>query len=208
MVEQSLLHITLNMNHRRRSPRSEVSQEAIALLSALIQKSAFPIPGQAAYRCNVFEPQGRRCSCFQVLDADGVSLVTFGVGLGSGLLAGSVDRLTCPRQISESQDQDTVGKCSPSDSLGWRPSRTCTACWFPGDEVAGRFCEMPFVVGAGSGAESSGPWCGVGELMGSQIPAFSIETRSPNSSIIFLSYSGRGSRRLMAVTVSRRSHTW
>ena len=81
MVEQSLLHIMLNMNHRRRSPRSEVSQEAIALLSALIQKSAFPIPGQAAYRCDVFEPGGR-CPCFQVLDADGVSLVTFGVGLG------------------------------------------------------------------------------------------------------------------------------
>ena len=82
MVEQSLLHITLNMNHRRRSPRSEVSQEAIVLLSALIQKPAFPIPGQAAYRCDVFEPGGRRCPCFQVLDADGVSLVTFGVGLG------------------------------------------------------------------------------------------------------------------------------
>ena len=82
MVEQSLLHITLNMNHRRRSPRSEVSQEAIDLLSVLIQKSEFPIPGQAAYRCDVFEPGGCRCSCFQVLDADGVSLVTFGVGLG------------------------------------------------------------------------------------------------------------------------------
>ena len=81
MVEQSLLHITLNMNHRRRSPRSEVSQEVIALLSALIQKSAFPIPGQAAYRCYVFEPGGC-CPCFQLLDADGVSVVTFGVGLG------------------------------------------------------------------------------------------------------------------------------
>ena len=81
MVEQSLLHITLNMNHRRRSPRSEVSQEAIDLLSVLIQKPEFPIPGQAAYRCDVFEPGGR-CPCFQVLDADGVSLVTFGVGLG------------------------------------------------------------------------------------------------------------------------------
>ena len=82
MVEQSLLHVTLNMNHRRRSPRSEVSQKAIDLLSVLIQKSEFAIPGQAAYRCDVFEPGGRRCSCFQVLDADGVSLVTFGVGLG------------------------------------------------------------------------------------------------------------------------------
>ena len=81
MVEQSLLHITLNMNHRRRSPRSEVSQEVIALLSALIQKSAFPIPGQAAYRCYLFEPGGC-CPCFQLLDADGVSVVTFGVGLG------------------------------------------------------------------------------------------------------------------------------
>ena len=46
MVEQSLLHITLNMNHRRRSPRSEVSQEAIDLLSVLIQKSEFPIPAR------------------------------------------------------------------------------------------------------------------------------------------------------------------
>ena len=81
VVEQSLLHITLNMNHRRRSPRSEVSQEAIDLLSVLMQKSEFPIPGQAAYRCAVFEPGGR-CPCFQVLDANGVSLVTFGVGLG------------------------------------------------------------------------------------------------------------------------------
>ena len=54
--EQSLLHITLNMNRRRRSPRSEVSQETIDLLSALIQKPAFAIPGQAAYRCDVFEP--------------------------------------------------------------------------------------------------------------------------------------------------------
>ena len=81
MVEQSLLHITLNMNHRRRSPRSEVSQEAIDLLSALIQKPAFPIPGQAAYRRDVFEPGGC-CPCFQLLDADGVSVVTFGVGLG------------------------------------------------------------------------------------------------------------------------------
>ena len=82
MVEQSLLHITLNMNHRRRSPRSKVRQEAIDLLSILIQKSEFEIPGQATYRCDVFEPGGCRCSCFQVLDADGVSLVTFGVGLG------------------------------------------------------------------------------------------------------------------------------
>ena len=82
MVEQSPLHVTLNMNHRRRSPRSEVRQEAIDLLSILVQKSEFEIPGQAAYRCDVFEPGGCRCSCFQVLDADGVSLVTFGVGLG------------------------------------------------------------------------------------------------------------------------------
>ena len=81
MFEQSLLHITLNLNRRQRSPRSEVSQEAIDLLSVLIQKPAFAIPGQAAYRCDVFEPGGR-CPCFQVLDEDGVSLVTFGVGLG------------------------------------------------------------------------------------------------------------------------------
>ena len=58
-----------------------MSQEAIDLLSVLIQKSEFPIPGQAAYRCDVFEPGGR-CPCFQALDANGVSLVTFGVGLG------------------------------------------------------------------------------------------------------------------------------
>ncbi len=38
-------------------------------------------PGQAAYRCDVFEP-GSCCPCFQLLDADGVSVVTFGVGLG------------------------------------------------------------------------------------------------------------------------------
>ncbi len=114
MIEQSLLHVTLNMNHRRSGPRSEVSQEAIDLRSVLIQKSEFPIPGQAAYRCDVFEPGGR-CPCFQVLDADGVSLVSFGVGLG----------VDCLR--------------------------------FPGDGVAGRFCQMPFVVGAGPGAESSGP---------------------------------------------------
>ena len=82
MVEQSLFHVTLNMDRRRRSPRSEVSQEAIELLSGLIEKSEFAIPGQAAYRCDVFEPGGR-CPCFQVLDADGVSLVTFGVGLGA-----------------------------------------------------------------------------------------------------------------------------
>ena len=36
------------MNRRRRSPRSEVSQETIDLLSVLIQKSEFPIPDQAA----------------------------------------------------------------------------------------------------------------------------------------------------------------
>ena len=179
MVEQSLLHITLNMNHRRRSPRSEVSQEAIDLLSVLIQKPEFPIPGQAAYRCDVFEPGGR-CPCFQVLDANGVSLVTFGVGLGVDCSQGSVDRLTRPRRFSESQDRDTVGESSP-DSLAGRPSRTCTACGFPGDGVAGRFCKMPLVVGAGPGAESSGPGCGMGELRGSRIPVFSIEARSPTA---------------------------
>ena len=81
MVEQSLLHITLNMNRRRLSPRSEVRSETIDLLAALIQKPAFAIPDQAAYRCDVFEPGGR-CPGFQVLDADGGSLVSFGVGFG------------------------------------------------------------------------------------------------------------------------------
>ena len=81
MVEQSLLHVTLNTNRRGHSPRSEASPEAIDLLSGLIQKSEFAIPGQAAYRCDVFEPGGR-CPCFQTLDAHGVSLVSFGVGLG------------------------------------------------------------------------------------------------------------------------------
>ena len=81
MVEQSLLNVTLNMNHRRRSPRSEVSDEAVKLLSVLIQESEFTIPGMAAYRCDVFQPESR-CPSFQVLDANGVSLVSFGVGLG------------------------------------------------------------------------------------------------------------------------------
>ena len=83
MVEQSLLHVTLNTNRRGHSPRSEASPEAIDLLSGhdmnsrgqitcLIQKSEFAIPGQAAYRCDVFEPGGR-CPCFQALDAHGVS---------------------------------------------------------------------------------------------------------------------------------------
>ena len=81
MVEQNLLNVTLNMNHRRRSPRSEVSDEAVELLSVLIQESEFTIPGKAAYRCDVFQP-GSRCPCFQVLDANGVSLVSLGVGLG------------------------------------------------------------------------------------------------------------------------------
>ena len=80
-MAQSLLQITLNMNRRRRSPRSEVSSEAIDLLSVLIEKPEFAIPGQEAYRCDVFDPWGR-CPCFQVLDGDGVSLVSFGVGLG------------------------------------------------------------------------------------------------------------------------------
>ena len=73
-MAQSLLQITLNMNRRRRSLRSEVSSEAIDLLSVLIEKPEFAIPGQEAYRCGVFDPGGR-CPCFQVLD---------GVGLGGG----------------------------------------------------------------------------------------------------------------------------
>ena len=81
VVEQSLLHVTLNTNRRRHSPRSEASQEAIDRLSVLIRKSEFAVPGLGAYRCDVFEPGGR-CPCFQVLDAHGVSLVSFGVGLG------------------------------------------------------------------------------------------------------------------------------
>ena len=57
-MEQSLLQATLNMNRRRRSLRSEVSSEAIDLLSVLIEKPEFAILGQAAYRCDVFEPGG------------------------------------------------------------------------------------------------------------------------------------------------------
>ena len=171
MVEQSLLQVTLNTNRRRHSPRSEASQEATDLLSVLIQKSEFAIPGPAAYRCDVFEP-GSRCPCFQVLDADGVSLVSFGVGLEGGLLGVSVDRLARPRRFSESQDQDTVGDSSSPDSLAGRSSRTWTASGFPGDGMAGRFYKMPFVVGAGPGAEPSGPGCGMGELRGSGIPVF------------------------------------
>ena len=89
MVEQSLLHVTLNMNRRQQTRRSEASLEAIERLSVLIQKSEFKIPGQAAYRCAVFEPGGR-CPCFQVVDAHGVSLVSFGVGTGEGDCSGSL----------------------------------------------------------------------------------------------------------------------
>ena len=39
---------------RCRSPRSEVSNEAVELLSVLIQDSEFTTPGQAACRCDVF----------------------------------------------------------------------------------------------------------------------------------------------------------
>ena len=53
---------------------------------------------------------------------------------------------------------------------------TCTACWFPGDGVARRFCKMPLVVGAGPGAEWSGPGCGMGELRGSRIPVCGVST--------------------------------
>ena len=44
-MAQSLLQITLNMNRRRRSLRSEVRSEAIDLLSVLIEKPEFAIPG-------------------------------------------------------------------------------------------------------------------------------------------------------------------
>ncbi len=81
MAEQSLLHVTLNTNQRRRILRSEVSHEGMDLLSALILKPTFAIPGQAAYRCDVFD-LGDHCPCFQVLDADWFYLVTFGVGFG------------------------------------------------------------------------------------------------------------------------------
>ena len=91
MIEQGLLHVTLNTNRRRHSPRSEASQEAIDRLSVLIQKPEFAIPGLGAYRCDVFEPGGR-CPCFQVLDAHGVSLVSWGAW--DGELRGAVDRLT------------------------------------------------------------------------------------------------------------------
>ena len=168
MVGQSLLHITLNKNHRRHSLCPEAIPEAIDLLSALIQKSEFSIPGQAAYRCDAFEPNGR-CPCFQVLDANGVFLVSLGVGLGmEGSEGGSVDHLTCTGVFAESQDQDTGGGSSSPDSLVWRPSRTWAASGFPGDGMASRFYKMPFVVSARPGAEPSGPSCGMGELMGFQ----------------------------------------
>ena len=169
MFEQSLLHITLNLNRRQRSPRSEVSQEAIDLLSVLIQKPAFAIPGQAAYHCDVFEPGGR-CPCFQVLDEDGVSLVTFGVGLGVDCSQALWLALHARADFLNLKDQDTARE-SGEDSLAGRPSRTCTASGFPGDGVAGRFCKMPLVVGAGPGAESSGPEYGI----------FSIEVPSPTA---------------------------
>ena len=78
-MAQSLLQITLNMNRRRRSLRSEVSSEAIDLLSVLIEKPEFAIPGQEAYRCDVFEP-------------------------GGGLLGVSADGLARSGRFSESQD--------------------------------------------------------------------------------------------------------
>ena len=97
-----------------------------------------------------------------------------------GLLAVSVDRLTRTRRFSESQDQD-----SSPDSLARRPSRTGTASGFPGDGVAGRFCKMPFVVGAGEGAESSGTGAGMGELRGSgqpdPAPHRAVLNKSPQS---------------------------
>ena len=77
-MAQSLLQITLNMHRRRRSLRSEVSSEAIDLLSVLIEKPEFAIPGQEAYRCDVFEP--------------------------GGLLGVSVDGLARSGRFSESQD--------------------------------------------------------------------------------------------------------
>ena len=174
MVEQSLLHITLNMNHRRRSPRSEVSQEAIDLLSVLIQKPEFPIPGQAAYRCDVFEPGGR-CPCFQVLDADGVSLVTFGVGLGvdcsQGLwiaLHARVDflNLKIETQLESPPRTLWLGVLLEPALLAGSPAM----------EWLGKFYKMPLVVGAGPGAESSGPGCGMGELRGSRIPVCGVST--------------------------------
>ena len=68
-MAQSLLQITLNMNRRRRSLRSEVSSEAIDLLSVLIEKPEFAIPGQEAYRCDVFEPGGCSESLWAALHA-------------------------------------------------------------------------------------------------------------------------------------------
>jgi hypothetical protein len=43
MVEQSLLHVTLNMNRRQQTRHSEASLEAIERFSVLIQKSEFKI---------------------------------------------------------------------------------------------------------------------------------------------------------------------
>ena len=135
------------MNHRRRSPRSEVSQEAIDLLSVLIQKPEFPIPGQTAYRCDVFEPGGR-CPCFQVLDADGVSLVTFGVGLGVDCSQGLWIALHARADFLNLKIETQLE--SPPRTL-WlgvllEPALLTGS---PGDGVAGRFCKMPLVVGAG-----------------------------------------------------------
>ena len=170
MVEQSLLHVTLNTNSRRRTPRSEASLEAIERLSVLIQKPGFEIPGQAAYRCDVFEPGGRRCSCFQVLDEHEVSLVSFGVGLGVDCSQALWAALQARANFLNLKIKTQLERSPRPPWLGvlLEPG---TASGFPGEEVAGRFCKMPFVGGAGPGAESSKPGCGMGELMSSGICA-------------------------------------
>ena len=99
MVEQSLLHVTLNMNRRQQTRRSEASLEAIERLSVLIQKSEFKIPGQAAYRCAVSEPggplsllPGSRCT-------RGFPCELRCRDWGGGLLGVSVGRLTRSRRF-------------------------------------------------------------------------------------------------------------
>ena len=71
--------------------------------------------------------------------------------------------------------------CPPQDGVSFATKPSGVDGVGFGDGVAGRFCKMPLVVGAGPGAESSGSGCGMGELRGSRIPVFSIEARSPTA---------------------------
>lgn len=52
MIE-SIIHVTLNTRHTRRSPRSEVGAEAIAVLRPLIRDGGGEVPGFSGFRVEV-----------------------------------------------------------------------------------------------------------------------------------------------------------